>query len=71
MNKWLEILVGLVVFIGAILIAWASGAYSWTIFGKNLDFLHAGWILLKGAIFWIAMLIGLLLIVLGITDLKN
>ena len=71
MNKWLKILIGLAIFIGTILIAWASSAYSWEIFGKSLDFLHAGWILLKGAIFWMVMLIGLLLIILGISDLKD
>jgi hypothetical protein len=71
MNKWLEILFGLIIFIGTILISWASSAYSWTILGRNLNFLHAGWILLQGAIFWIALLIGLFLIILGITNLKE
>jgi len=71
MNKWLEILLGLVLFIGIIILGWASAAYSWTIFGKSLNLLHAGWILLKGAIFWIVLLIGLLFIILGISDLKD
>jgi len=71
MDKWLEILLGLVLFIGAILVGWASTAYSWTLFGKSFNFLHAGWILLKGAIFWIVLSIGLLFIILGISDLKD
>lgn len=71
MNKWFEILFGLILFIGMILVAWASIAYSWTIFGKSLNLLHAGWILLKGTIFWMVLLIGLLFIILGISDLKD
>lgn len=71
MNRWAEILLGLVLLVGMILIAWASSAYSWTIFGKDLDFLHAAWILLKGGIFWLAVSIGIMLILLGISDLKD
>ena len=62
---------GLVLLVGMIIISWASGAYGWTIFGKDLDLLHAGWILLKGMVFWIVILIGLLLIILGINDMKE
>lgn len=71
MNKWAELLFGLILFVGAILVAWMSGIYSWTIFGKDLNFLHSAWIFLKGALFWIVILVGLLLIVLGINDLKE
>ena len=71
MNKWVELLLGLVLLVGAILIAWASSAYAWTIFGKDLNFLHAAWTLLKGGIFWFVIMISLLLIVLGINDLKE
>ncbi len=71
MNKWLEILLGLVLFIGMILVSWLSAAYSWTIFGKSLNFLHAGWVLLQGGIFWTILLVGFLLVVLGISELKN
>jgi len=71
MNKVLEIFLGLVLLIGAILVGWVSSAYQWTLFGKNLDFFHAAWILLKGGIFWIVFFIGLLLIILGINDLKD
>jgi len=71
MNKWLELLGGLILFIGAILIAWYSSAYSWTIFGKDLNFLHSAWIFLKGGLFWLVIMVGFLLIILGINDLKD
>ena len=71
MNKWSELLLGLILLIGAILVGWYSSIYSWTIFGKNLNFLNAAWIFLKGGIFWFVVMIGLLLIMLGISDLKD
>jgi len=71
MNKWLELLIGLVLLVGMILVGWASSAYAWTLFGKNLNFLNAAWILLKGAVFWMVVLIGLILVIIGISDLKE
>jgi len=71
MNKGLEIILGLILLVGAILVGWLSSAYQWAICGKSLDFLHAAWILLKGGIFWLVILIGLVLIILGISDLKD
>jgi len=71
MNKWLELLGGLILLIGAILIAWYSSAYSWVLFGKDLNFLHSAWIFLKGGIFWFVIMIALLLILLGINDIKE
>ncbi|MDP2628386.1 MAG: hypothetical protein Q8P15_00625 [Nanoarchaeota archaeon] len=71
MNKWSELLLGLVLLIGAILVAWYSSVYSWTLFGKNFNFLNAAWIFLKGGIFWFVVMIGLLFIMLGISDLKD
>lgn len=71
MNKWAEILMGLVLFVGAILIAGYSAVYSWTLFGKDFNFLHAAWIFLKGGLFWVVILVGLLFIILGIKDLKE
>jgi hypothetical protein len=71
MNKWLEILIGLIILNGIILISWMSSSQAWTVFGKNLNFLHAGWLFLQGGIFWILVMIGLLFIVLGISDLKE
>ncbi len=71
MNRWVELLLGLVIVVAMVIIGWASAAYSWTIFGKDLNFLHAAWIFLKGAIFWLIVSIGILLILLGISDLKE
>ncbi len=71
MNKWVEILLGLVLLVGIILIAWCSSIYSWTLFGKSLNFLSAAWIFLKGGIFWFVVMIGFLLLMLGISDLRD
>lgn len=71
MNKWAELIIGLVLLIGIILVGWASSAYSWTLFGKDFNFLQAAWIFLKGGIFWLIALIAVLLIILGINDLKE
>ena len=71
MNKWFELMLGLILLIVVIVVTWASSAYSWILFGKNFDFLHAAWIVLKGAIFWFFTMIALLLIVLGINDLRE
>tara|TARA_Y100000034_G_scaffold79823_1_gene95789 strand:- start:2181 stop:2396 length:216 start_codon:yes stop_codon:yes gene_type:complete len=71
MNKWFELLFGLILLIGAILIAWYSSVYSWTLLGRDFNFLHSAWIFLKGGIFWFVSLLGLLFIILGISDLKE
>lgn len=71
MNRWTELLFGLVLLIGAILVAWASSAYHWVFFGKNFNFLTSAWIFLKGGLFWLVAMIGTLLIILGINDLKE
>lgn len=71
MNKWTELFIGLIFLIGAILLAWFSSVNDWSLFGKSFDFLHAAWIFLKGGIFWLIALIGLFLIILGISDLKD
>lgn len=71
MNKWVEILLGLVLIIGMILLAFYSSVFGWTLFGKSLNFLSAGWIFLRGGIFWLVILIGLLFLMLGISDLKE
>jgi len=71
MNKWAEILIGLILVVGMILVAWASSTYAWTLFGKNLNFLNSAWIFLKGGLFWFVVMIGLLFIMLGISDLKD
>lgn len=71
MNKWSELILGLILLVALIIVSWASSAYTWTIFGKDLNFLHAGWVFLKGGIFWFVAMIALLLIVLGINDLRE
>jgi len=65
MNKWLELLVGLILVIGIILVAfWSHGSGRW-------DMWSSAWIVLKGGVFWAIFGAGVLLILLGITDLKN
>lgn len=71
MNKWIELILGLILLIGVILVGWASSAYSWVLFGRDFNFLHAAWIFLKGGIFWLVTMIALLLIILGINDLRE
>jgi|TARA_Y100000310_G_scaffold328431_1_gene396556 hypothetical protein len=71
MNKWIELLSGLVIVISVILIAWMSSTYSWMFLGKNFNFLNSAWIFLKGGIFWLIFMVGLILIFLGINDLKR
>lgn len=71
MNKWTELLLGLIILIGVILVAGFSSMNNWTLFGKDMDFLHAAWIFLKGGIFWLVFIIGFFLIILGLNDLRN
>ena len=71
MNKWSELVIGLILLLGIILVAGLSSIYGWTVFGKSLDFLHAGWVVLKGALFWGIFFAGLLLVILGLNDLRN
>ena len=69
MNKWTELLVGLVLIIGAILVAFYS--QSWNILGYSIDFWSPAWDFLKGGIFWFILMIGVLFVLLGISDLKG
>lgn len=71
MNKWAEILLGLILVIGTILVGWYSATYAWTLWGKDLNFLHAAWLFFKGGLWWFVLLIGILFILLGISDLKE
>jgi len=71
MNKWSELFLGLVLLVAVILITWASSAYSWVWLGKDFDFLHSAWIFFKGGVFWLITITALLLIVLGINDLRE
>ena len=61
MNKWLEILIGLILLVG--------GIYVW-----GINFLGAGTAaleVLKGGVLWMILLIGIVLLLVGINDLKN
>ena len=61
MNKWLEILIGLVMLIASIYVI-----------GMNLfGFGTSALIILKGGIIWTILGVGFLLIILGIMDLKE
>lgn len=71
MNKWVELILGLLILAALIIVAWASSAYSWTLFGKSFNFLSAAWTVLKGAVFWFVAFVAALLILLGINDLRE
>ena len=71
MNKWSELFIGLILLIGIILVAWFSAQNDWTIFGKSINMLSAAWIVFKGFVFWVVFFVGLLLIILGISDMKD
>ncbi len=65
MNKWLELLLGLILLIGAILVWFYSlqwGAWNFGI---------AAWEFFKGGLIWFVIMLGLLLIMLGMSDLKE
>jgi len=63
MNKWAEILLGLILVVGAIYLSWGlPNMASWGI--AALEFL-------KGGIVWFVIIIGFLLILLGISELKE
>ncbi|MEK6836400.1 MAG: hypothetical protein AABX94_01895 [Nanoarchaeota archaeon] len=65
MNKWSELLVGLILVVGAILVAYYSQSWgSWNFWNAAGEFF-------KGGIFWLVTMIGALFILLGISDLKN
>ena len=61
MNKWIEILTGLILLIGVI---YVCGINLWGFGTAALE-------ILKGGIAWIVALIGILLIIIGISDLRE
>ncbi|MEK6875203.1 MAG: hypothetical protein AABX30_00810 [Nanoarchaeota archaeon] len=71
MNKWSELFIGLILLIGTILVAWYSSVQAWSLWGINLNFLSPAWYFLKGGLIWFVIMIGLLFIMLGISDLKD
>jgi len=67
MNKWSELLLGLILVIGAILVAFYSPLW----WGETWNFWAAAGEVFKGGLFWMIVMIGSLLILLGISDLKG
>jgi hypothetical protein len=66
MNKWLELLVGLILVVVPIWVWVAS--LGW---GDFWNFGSSAWIVLKGLVIWGVLLVGFLFIMLGISDLKD
>ena len=66
MNKWSELLLGLILVIAAVIVAWYSAGW-----GAFWNFRHAAWELVKGGAFWAVLGLGVLFILLGISDLKG
>jgi len=65
MNKWAELLIGLILIVAGILVwAYTLGHGFW-------DFGTAAWEVLKGGIVWFVIGLGLLFVLLGISDLKG
>jgi hypothetical protein len=67
MNKWAELLLGLVLVIAAIWITWYSAVW----WGSFWDFRLAAWEFLKGGVFWFIVMVGFLFILLGISEIKG
>jgi hypothetical protein len=65
MNKWIELIVGLILIILPLSIAISTiGLGAW-------DFGTPTWELFKGALIWGLIILGLLFILLGISDLRE
>lgn len=60
MNKWLELLVGLILVVGTVVFAMQIPSWG-----------TAAWEFFKGGLVWFVGLIGLLFLLLGISDLKE
>jgi hypothetical protein len=69
MDKWSEIILGLVLIVIAVLVSAYSS--SWYAFGLSFNFGPAAWNFLKGGLIWLVILVGLLFLMLGISDLKD
>lgn len=65
MNKWSELLLGLVLVVVPIIVAFYSQTWaSW-------NFWSAAGTVFKGGLFWFVVCVGVLFILLGISDLKE
>lgn len=63
MNKWVELILGVVLLVGTIALVLP---------GMPLDsWGYAAWAFLKGGLTWIVAITGLILIVLGISEIKG
>ena len=63
MNKWLELILGVILLVGVVALVLP---------GMPLDsWGFAAWTLLKGGITWVVGIIGLVLIILGISEIKG
>jgi uncharacterized membrane protein len=62
MNKWLQILVGLILLVGGIYVGW--GLNFW-------QFGDAALTVFKGGLMWAVLFLGLILVILGINNLKD
>ncbi|MBS3089113.1 hypothetical protein J4402_05080 [Candidatus Pacearchaeota archaeon] len=71
MNKWAELLLGLILVIVPIVIAFYSWTGTWIFWGISFNFWTPAWNFLKGGIFWFVVMIGCLFILLGLSDLKG
>ena len=69
MDKWAEIFLGLILTVAAVLV-WAYSG-NWAIGRLSLDFGTAAWEFLKGGIIWLVIMVGLLFLMLGISDLRD
>ena len=67
MNKWAELLLGLILVIGAILIAFYSQGW----WGDTWNFWSSAGEFFKGGLFWLIVMVGVLFILLGISDMKG
>jgi len=65
MNKWTELLIGLILLIVPIVV------WNMTLGMGFWDFGTAAWEFLKGGVIWFVMMLGVLFILLGISDLKG
>ena len=65
MNKWMELLVGLILVLVPIVIAFYSQAWG------ALNFWTAAGEFFKGGLFWFVIMIGVLFLLLGISDLRE
>lgn len=69
MNKWAELLIGLILLNGTILVAYFSQNWVWL--NTSWNFWTPAWIFFKGGLVWFLLMIGILFILLGISDMKE